>query len=205
MRGGSDVAISVIVEGDDAPARLAGLARRVADVHLIAGAEGASSDSSTLNPLVDAAPSNWILIVRRGETVPDNLAEEIEQNTRAEPRAWGYRLAVRRLYCGKTMPSERGVAGEVRLFHRRKARMQPGGRMKVQGTVVRLRSALDLVLHDSEEAHIAALRQEGRVESTGITKVLGWVALVLRNAPRSLHGPYMRYLWVESGWQRRQS
>lgn len=202
MRGGSGVAISVIAEGGAAPERLESLARRMADVHVIVAPDRAAGDSSTLSPLVDGAASNWILIVRRGEHVPDDLAEEIERCTRAEPRAWGYRIAVRRLYCGEPMPPEPGMVGEVRLFHRRKARLQPSGRMKVQGTVVRLRSALDLVVHQSEDDHVAALRKEGSVEAHGISRAFRWLGSLLRHAPRSLSGPYRRYLWIEAGWRR---
>lgn len=202
MAGGDGVALSVVFEGIGEASRFESLTRRLGRLDLIEAPAGASSQPSVLNPLVDDAAAPWILIVRQGELVPDDLAAEIERSATSSPRAWGYRIAIHRVYCGRPLALGAREAGEVRLFHRRKARLQPDGRMKVQGTVVRLEEALSLTLHESRDQHVEWIRSHGGKRAGLVRQLLRWVKAVAQNGPRALSSPTRAYLWIESGWQR---
>ena len=202
MRGGDGVAISIIAEGADDSSRFASLLEEAGEVRIIQVPAGSTSVAARLNPIVDEAPSHWILVVREGERVPDELASEISRSIGESPRAWGYRIGVRRLYCGEALVPDRRLPGDVRLFHRRKSRLQQDGRMKVQGTVVRLRGTLDLVLHDSPGSHVRALEAAGAQKVPFPGRLMRWIVATLAAGPRALFGADRRYRWVEAGWRR---
>lgn len=202
MRGEKAVALSIVAEGPEDPSRFAGLQRRIGGLEVIPVPDGATRQAAVLNPLIDEAGAHWILLVRSDERISDELAAEIARSTTSDPRAWGCRISVRSIYCGRPLGLGRRDPGEVRLFHRRRARLQPDGRMKVQGTVVRLRTAIDRVLYESEDAHREALRASGRREAGFVRHVLEWMSELLRNLPGSLAKPARRYLWIEAGWRK---
>jgi hypothetical protein len=201
MRGAESPVLSVVVEGTTDESRIAALRNGLEAIQVVEVADGATRDPATLNPLVASAKSNWILLVRAGERVSDALATEIAANAAADPRAWGYRIARRETYCGRVLVLGRRDAGEIRLFHRRRARLQPDGRMKVQGTVVRLDAGVDFVVHESEEAHVTSHRTAGRREVSFVRRLTAFVLSVVRRGPRALSSPARRFLWIEAGWE----
>lgn len=191
----------MVIEGPADDSRVGTLRRSFDPLSVIGAADGATREPATLNPIVDEADANWILLVRSGERVSDALASEVATSASADPKAWGYRIAGRALYCGRALAIGRGDPGEIRLFHRRKARLQPDGRMKVQGTVVRLASALEVVLYATEHEHLDTLRTSGREPVGSVRRLARWAAAVVRNGPRALAFPTRRYLWIEAGWR----
>lgn len=200
MPGGGRVGLCVVIEGRADESRVGSLRERFDALEVVEADAGAIRVPSTLSPLVERSVALWILLVRAGERVSDGLAREIEASTSADPRAWGYRIARRTLYCGRALVLEQRDPGEIRLYHRRKARLQPDGRMKVQGTVVRLASTLDLVVHETEIDHIEALRGSGRKEVGRVRRLTRWLGSVARHGPKALARPARRYLWIEAGW-----
>ena len=143
-----------------------------------------------LNRAVDAAAHDWILILREREFVDGALASEIAASMKT-PDAWGFRLRVVPLYCGK--PLRLGAdAGELRLFHRR--HLLRRGDLSVQGTVVRLRNTLYGRTFDSPAEHRAYLEKHG-VPHSSLRRTL----LFLRHA-RTLDANTLRYLWIDAGF-----
>lgn len=200
MSGDREAALSVLVDGSLTNESLAGLAAHFSALSTVSIPEESFHDAGRLNPFVDDAPANWILLVRRDEQVSEELAAEIARNASSSAHAWGFRIRRRLLYCGETLHLGQHDAGEVRLFHRRKARLQPDGRMKVQGTVVRLESRLVVVLHESRETHMETLRRSGRRRAGVVRRLSNWLTAILREGPRALDSTTRRYLWREAGW-----
>jgi hypothetical protein len=205
MPGRGGAVISVVAEGPADVSRLARLEDVLPGTSVAEVPAGMTLEPSSLNPLVDAAVSNWILIVRTGERVGTDLALEIVRGAREDPRAWGYRIGRRLVYRGETLTLGRREPGDIRLFNRRKARMQPNGRMKVYGPVVRLASMFDLVVHESESDHEAALVHAGRQKASLVRHLAVFVASMVRWAPGSLTWPARRYLWIEAGWREKKA
>jgi hypothetical protein len=156
-----------------------------------------------VNPIVDEARADWILLLRGGEVVTPALAAEIIAATAEPSRAWGYRLPREALYCGVPLPSRSDRVGEIRLFHRRHARLveNPGSReLKVQGSVIRLEGSLRAVLYDSVAAHRKALAESGRRRKGAFARI----ALFLRCALRDnsiFSAAALRYAWQESAYE----
>jgi hypothetical protein len=143
-----------------------------------------------LNRAIDAATSDWILILREREFVDAALAEEIARKIAAAD-AWGFRIRVTPIYAGK--PLRLGSdAGELRLFHRR--HLIRRGDFAVQGTVIRLQHPLMARTFDSAEEHRAYLEKRG-VPHSSLRRAL----LFLRNA-RTFDRNTLRYLWIEAGF-----
>ncbi|HMC23251.1 MAG TPA: hypothetical protein VKL19_15465 [Thermoanaerobaculia bacterium] len=143
-----------------------------------------------LNRAIDAASSDWILILREREFVDSPLGAEIA-GAIAAADAWGFRIRVVPLYAGR--PLRLGSdAGELRLFQRR--HLLRRGELGVQGTVIRLRNALQARTFDSAEEHRAYLSKTGVPHS-----VVRRMLLFLRNA-RTFDGNTLRYLWIEAGF-----
>jgi hypothetical protein len=143
-----------------------------------------------LNRAIDAAASDWILVLRERELVDAGLAEEIARKMRAAD-AWGFRIRVAPIYAGK--PLHLGSdAGELRLFHRR--HLIRRGDFSVQGTVIRLQHPLMARTFDSAEEHRAYLEKRG-VPHSFLRRAL----LFLRNA-RTFDRNTLRYLWIEAGF-----
>ena len=143
-----------------------------------------------LNRAIDAASSDWILVLREREFIEALLAAEIA-GAIAAADAWGFRIRVIPLYAGKPLRLG-GDAGELRLFQRR--HLLRRGDLAVQGTVIRLRNALQARTFDSAEEHRAYLSKSG-VPHSALRRTL----LFLRNA-RTLDRNTLRYLWIEAGF-----
>ncbi len=145
-----------------------------------------------LNRAIDAAAHDWILILREREFVDVNLAGEIAASIKTAD-AWGFRIRVVPLYAGK--PLRLGIdAGELRLFHRR--HLLRRGELGVQGTVVRLRNALQARTFDSPAEHRAYLEKHA-VPHSSLRRTL----LFLRRA-RTLDANTLRYLWIDAGFDK---
>jgi hypothetical protein len=143
-----------------------------------------------LNRAIDAASSDWILILREREAVDPALAEEIARLIKAAD-AWGFRIRVAPIYAGK--PLRLGSdAGELRLFHRR--HLLRRGELAVQGTIIRLQHPLLAHTFESVEEHRAYLEKSG-VPHSSLRRAL----LFLRSA-RTLDANTLRYLWIEAGF-----
>ena len=143
-----------------------------------------------LNRAIDAASSDWILILRERESVDADLAAEIARVMTAAA-AWGFRIRVVPIYAGKPLRLG-GDAGELRLFHRR--HLIRRGDLAVQGTVIRLQHPLMARTFDSAQEHRAYLEKSG-VPHSSLRRAL----LFLRNA-RTLDRNTLRYLWIEAGF-----
>jgi hypothetical protein len=143
-----------------------------------------------LNRAVDAASSDWVLILREREQLDAALAEEIAAAMSAA-KAWGFRIRVLPLYDGK--PLRLGDrAGEIRLFHRR--HLIRRGELAVQGSVVRLVNPLRATTFESVAAHRDYLARQA-VPHSSVRRLL----LFLHNA-RTLDRNTLRYLWIEAGY-----
>jgi hypothetical protein len=155
---------------------------------------------SVLNPLVDEARADWILLLRSGEVVTPALAAELVAATAQPSRAWGYRLRLELTYCGGVLPRVGDAAGEIRLFHRRHARLveYPGGReLKVQGSVIRLDAALRRALFQSTAEHRRSLLASGRRRRSLAGRLAAFLSEALRPGTIfSRNG--LRYAWIES-------
>jgi hypothetical protein len=143
-----------------------------------------------LNRAVDAASSDWILVLREREFVDAGLSAEIA-GAIAKGEAWGFRTRVVPIYAGKALKLGRD-AGELRLFHRRHVLRR--GDLAVQGTVIRLRNPIFGRTFDSAEEHRAYLAKNA-VPHSSLRRLL----LFLRNA-RTLDANTLRYLWIEAGF-----
>lgn len=143
-----------------------------------------------VNRAIDAASSDWILILREREFVEAPLAQEIAAEIGAA-NAWGFRVRVVPLYAGRPLRIGKD-AGEVRLLHRR--HLLRRGEVSVQGTVIRLRNALYGQTFATTEEHRAYLEARA-VPHSSLRRAL----LFLRNA-RTFDTNTLRYLWIESGF-----
>lgn len=158
-----------------------------------------ATEGRRLNRLVDGAASDWLLVLREREAVSRDLAAAIASVT-ASTRAWGYRIAVDEIYRGRRLRRRAGV-GEIRLFHRRRARFvaDPGAReMMVNGSVVRLHETLVSSSYATARQHAAELRAT-RAARTRLMQTLTF----LRAAPAAAAGGGWNavvYTWVESGF-----
>jgi hypothetical protein len=144
-----------------------------------------------INRAVDAAANDWVLIIREHESVDAALAQEIAANI-ASSKSWGYRIRTQPLYAGKPLRIGGTDDGELRLFHRR--HLLRRGDMMVEGSVVRMESALKSMTFASYGEHREYLQQRGVPHST-VRRTL----LFLRNA-RTLDLNTLRYLWIEAGY-----
>jgi len=149
-----------------------------------------SDKRAELNRAIDAASSDWILVLREREFVDPALGEEIPRVIKAAD-AWGFRIRVAPIYAGKPLRLGRD-AGELRLFHRR--HLLRRGELAVQGTIIRLQNALLARTFDSPEEHREYLEKRG-VPHSSLRRAL----LFLRNA-RTFDRNTLRYLWIESGF-----
>ena len=146
-----------------------------------------------LNRAVDAASTDWVLVVRERETIDDALAEEIAEAMRAS-KAWGFRIRSTPFYAGR--PLKIGVdEGELRLFQRR--HLLRRGELAVQGTVVRMANALRSITFATAEEHRAHLAERAAPHSK-VRQVLVFLRYLL--GTRTRDGNTLRYLWVEAGF-----
>jgi len=149
-----------------------------------------------LNRAIDAASGDWILIVREREVVDDALAREIAAST-AAGKAHGFRIRSVPFYAGK--PLRLGDTNELRLFHRRHY-LRYAKAMQVQGTVVRLEQPLRSQSFTSVEEHRAYL-EKNAVPHSALRRALLFAhdAVVTRAHDANT----LRYLWIESGFDKR--
>lgn len=206
--GASSRALTVILLGEAGRTDLTALEAQldVETVEAPVAPDAALQESRLiLNPLVDEARADWIFFVRSGERVSVALASEIVAAIAAPSRAWGFRVPVRAVYAGRPLQRQLGdTAGEIRLFHRRHARLveDPGGReMKVQGSVVRLRAELERVLYESVAEHLAALMESGRPPRRLVAHLIRFLPRLLRGGAPSRAS--IAYEWLESKYDDR--
>jgi hypothetical protein len=150
------------------------------------------------NRAVDAATADWVLVIREREQIDEALAKEIADAIAAAAR--GFRIRSVPFYAGK--PLRIGDAqGEVRLFHRRYymrfANKGEWQEIAVQGSVVRLKSALHSVTFASAEEHRAHLAERAASRSF-VSRAMWFVRYAL--GTRTLDGNTLRYLWIEAGF-----
>lgn len=146
-----------------------------------------------LNRAVDAASTDWLLVVREREIVDDALAQEVLQAATAA-KAWGFRIRSIPFYAGQPLRIG-GDDGELRLFHRRHFIRR--GEMAVQGTVIRLEQPLRSITFESADAHRDYLAKNG-VPHSALRRVLLFLHHVVTT--RTLDRNTLRYLWIEAGF-----
>jgi len=146
-----------------------------------------------LNRAVDAATADWLLVIREREIVDEPLALEIAEAAEAA-KAWGFRIRSIPIYAGKPLLLGTGE-GELRLFHRR--HLLRRGEPSVQGTVVRLNSALHSISFESSAAHREQLAKSG-VPHSGLRHLLLFIRYAF--GARTLDANTLRYLWIEAGY-----
>jgi hypothetical protein len=147
-----------------------------------------------LNRAIDAATTDWILIVREREVIDEPLAREIVRVAGAGT-AWGFRIRAVAWYAGKPLHAGRDDAGELRLVHRR--HLLRRGEMLVQGTVVRLDTVLRSVTFGSAEEHRAHLAAKAAPHSA-LRRLLLFARYWL--GTRTLDANTLLYLWIEAGY-----
>jgi hypothetical protein len=158
-----------------------------------------SRHRAELNRAVDASTADWLLVVREREMVDEALATEIAHAV-SEAKARGFRIRAVPFYTGKPLRLEES-SGEVRLFHRRNylrhANKGEWEEITVQGSVVRLTSALRSVTFASEDEHRAHLAAKAAPRSW-----LGRALLFARYAigTRARDANTLRYLWIEASY-----
>ena len=145
------------------------------------------------NRALDAASTDWVLIVREREVVDDALAQEIADAMTAA-KAWGFRVASIPYYAGAPLRVGRHD-GEVRLMHRRHVLRR--GDLLVQGTVVRLAHAFRSVTFATTEEHRKHLADRAAPHSS-FRRALLFLRYAI--ATRTLDRNTLRYLWVESSF-----
>ena len=153
------------------------------------------------NRAVDAATSDWILIVRERETISEELAAEVAAAVR-DAKAWGFRIRLEVLYAGKPLRLRLG-GGEVRLFHKRHyirfANKGEWEELAIQGTIVRLRNPLRAISFASHQEHRAALEKTA-VPHSGVRRTLLFLRDVIGS--RTLDRSTLRYIWTEAGFDK---
>lgn len=153
------------------------------------------------NRALDAATSDWILVVRERETVGDALAKEVATAAN-QAKAWGFRIRVMPYYAGKPLRLDERE-GEVRLFHKRHymrfANKGEWEEIGVQGTIVRLQSPLQTVTFESAEAHRAYL-EKSATRRPLIRRVLRFLRDALGTATTDRNT--LRYIWLEAAFDK---
>ncbi|HYM60534.1 MAG TPA: hypothetical protein VEZ11_06535 [Thermoanaerobaculia bacterium] len=204
-------ALTILALGNVRPDDVAALGARFAPLEQIdlpvPPRDAMALHRAAINRAIDAAASNWILILREREVTDDSLADEIlavaaEENA----KAWGYRIRVVPLYAGRPLRLGSANSGEVRLFHKRHylrfANKGEWDEINVQGTVVRAQGPLHAITFDSPMAH------RGWLERTAVPhSALRRVLLFLHDAvaARAFDTNTLHYLWIEAGFDQGRS
>ncbi|MGN6185021.1 MAG: hypothetical protein ACTHQM_15360 [Thermoanaerobaculia bacterium] len=164
--------------------------------------EALSKHRAEFNRAVDAASTDWVLIVREREVIDDALAQEIFDVTSAA-KARGFRIRSTPFYAGKPLKLSHDE-GEVRLFHRRNymrfANKGEWDEIMVQGTVMRLAQELRSVTFASADEHRDELVKHA-TKRNALQHAI--VFLVYLAGVRVFDSNTMRYLWIESGFRAR--
>lgn len=145
------------------------------------------------NRAVDAAGTDWILIVREREIVDDALADEI-LSVASAAKARGFRIRSIPFYAGKPLLLRRDE-GEIRLFHRR--HLLRRGEISVQGTVVRLANPLRSITFATPEEHREFLAKQAAPHSA-LRRALLFLRYLLGTRARDANT--LRYLWIEASF-----
>ena len=158
-----------------------------------------SRHRAEFNRAVDAASTDWILIVREREVIDEALAKEIAKAA-SDVQARGFRIRSVPFYAGR--PLRIGDAsGEVRLFHRRFymrfANKGEWDEIMVQGSVVRLTNALHSVTFATAEEHREHLAKKAAPRLWPL-RALRFLRYAL--GTRTFDRNTLRYLWVEAGF-----
>jgi hypothetical protein len=157
------------------------------------------SHRAELNRAIDAASTDWILIVRERETIDEALAAEIAK-VMADGKARGFRIRSVPFYAGKPLQLAPGD-GEVRLFHRRSymryANKGEWEELTIQGTVVRLANALQSVTFATPEEHRQHLQEKGSRHSY-LRRLFVFLGYALGARVRDKNT--LRYLWIEAAY-----
>ncbi len=146
------------------------------------------------NRALDAASTDWVLIVRERERVDDALAQEIAEAMKGA-KAWGFRIASIPFYAGQPLRIGR-PEGELRLMHRRHVLRR--GELAVEGTVVRLAHAFRSVTFATSDEHRTHLAERGTPQGA-LRRALVFLRYLL--ATRTLDRNTLRYLWIEAGFE----
>jgi hypothetical protein len=151
------------------------------------------------NRAVDAASTDWVLIVREREVIDDALAQEIF-DVASSAKARGSRIRSTPYYAGKPLRLSR-ADGEVRLFHRRNymrfANKGEWDEVMVQGTVMRLAHEFRSITFTSYDEHREYLAKHAS-RRPALQRLVTF--LVYLSSVRMLDGNTMRYLWIEAGF-----
>lgn len=165
----------------------------------IAPREPLAKHRAEFNRAIDAATSDWILIVRERETIDDALAAEIVSAAEGA-KARGFRIRSVPYYAGAPLRIGEGES-EVRLFHRRYylryANKGEWDELMIQGSVVRLTSTLRSITFESAEEHREHLGERAKKHSP-IRRSLRFLSYLL--ATRTLDRNTLRYLWTEAAF-----
>ncbi|HXI14488.1 MAG TPA: hypothetical protein VNM92_17860 [Thermoanaerobaculia bacterium] len=156
-----------------------------------------------INRALDSASSRWVVILRQRETISPALAREISDAATEGPRAWGFRIRTELRYCGRHLLLKRQDDGEIRLVHTRHSRFElkkESREMKVEGTVLRLSSPLELATFSSEAEHRAHLSRQRRARSFPF-RLARFVVILIANGGAVRSAPTLRYLWIEAGFE----
>lgn len=145
------------------------------------------------NRAVDAASTDWVLVIREREQIDDALAQEIFDAVSAA-KAWGFRIRAVPIYAGKPLRIGRDE-GELRLMQRR--HMLRRGDLLVQGTVIRLHNVLRSMTFATAEEHRAHLKERAARHSS-LRRILLFVRYAI--ATRARDANTLRYLWIEAGY-----
>ena len=145
------------------------------------------------NRAVDAASTDWVLIVRERETIDDALAQEIADGMSAA-KAWGFRIRSIPYYAGKPLRIGRDE-GELRLLQRR--HLMRRGEVAVQGTVVRMEYTLRSITFATPDEHRAHLAERAAPHSA-LRRALLFLRYALGTRARDVNT--LRYLWIEAGF-----
>lgn len=159
-----------------------------------------SQHRAEFNRAVDAASTDWILVVREREVIDEALAKEIAKSA-SDVQARGFRIRSVPFYAGQ--PLRLGKAsGEVRLLHRRFymrfANKGQWDELMIQGSVVRLTNALQSVTFataDEHRAHLAARATPRSWPGRVLQFVRYWLGT------RTFDRNTLRYLWVEASFR----
>jgi hypothetical protein len=151
------------------------------------------------NRAIDAATSDWILIIRERETIDEALGLEIARAAEGA-KARGFRIRSVPFYAGSPLTlGEKD--GEVRLFHRRYylryANKGEWDELAIQGSVVRLANVFHSVTFASVEEHLShlAARAKRRLLPARVLQFLRYAA-----ATGTRDANTLRYLWAEAAF-----
>jgi hypothetical protein len=167
----------------------------------VAPREPLSKHRAELNRAIDAASTDWVMIVRERELINAALAQEVASAV-AAAKARGFRIRSVPFYAGKPLHIGKDP-GEVRLFHRRYyMRFADKGEWRelmIQGAVVRLHNILRSVTFESAAAHHEYLARNGVPHST-LRRALLFTRYALTS--RTVDANTWRYLWIEAGFDK---